>query len=107
MPNRRSGRIAAEATRDFAARGELTRPLPVSEAAEALARLDGYHKTERDRSEEQWQFTQLKGQFFTDRDGVIRWVNIECAREGLAGLGKFPTAEELVAAAQTTMGQFA
>jgi len=83
--------------------GELPQPVTVQEAADALARLDGYQKTQRDKSEEEWQFTQLKGQFFIDRGGVIRWVNIECAREGLAGLGKFPTPEELVAAAQAAM----
>ena len=42
---------------------------------------------------------QLKGQFLLDRDGVVRWVNIECAGEGLAGFGKFPTDEELLRAA--------
>jgi hypothetical protein len=31
----------------------------------------------------------------------VRWANIECATEGLAGLGKFPSDEEIVAAAQT------
>lgn len=34
-------------------------------------------------------------------DGVVRWVNIECGKEGLSGLGKFPTQEELLAAART------
>jgi hypothetical protein len=29
---------------------------------------------------------------------MIRWTNIECAREGLAGLGKFPTDEEVLGA---------
>ena len=33
-----------------------------------------------------------------DREGIIRWTNIECGREGLAGLGKFPTDDELLAA---------
>jgi len=42
------------------------------------------------------------GQFLIDRDGMIRWANIECAREGLPGLGKFPTVEELLPAAQLT-----
>jgi hypothetical protein len=25
-----------------------------------------------------------------DHDGIIRWANIKCATEGLAGVGKFP-----------------
>jgi peroxiredoxin len=83
--------------------GEFPEPLPIDEAGAALARLDGYQKTERDKSDEPSQFTQLKGQFFIDPNGVIRWVNIECAREGLAGLGKFPTVDELVAAGRMTM----
>jgi hypothetical protein len=41
------------------------------------------------------------GQFLVDRAGIIRWVNIEGAREGLAGVGKFPTHEEFIAAART------
>jgi hypothetical protein len=44
-------------------------------------------------------FTQLKGQFLIDRDGIVRWVNVECGKEGLAGLGKFPSHEELILAA--------
>jgi len=35
-----------------------------------------------------------------DRDGIVRWANVECATDGLAGLGKFPTEEELVEAAR-------
>jgi len=45
-------------------------------------------------------FTQMKGQFLIDRDGIVRWFNIECGREGLAGLGKFPTHDELLTAAR-------
>lgn len=81
--------------------GELPAPLPLVEAAQALDRLHGFEPTETDREESQRQFPQLKGQFLVDRDGIIRWVNIECAKEGLAGLGKFPTDEELLAAART------
>jgi hypothetical protein len=47
----------------------------------------------------QRQFPQLKGQFLIDRDGVVRWANIECA-EGLSGMGKFPSREEILAAAR-------
>jgi hypothetical protein len=44
--------------------------------------------------EAEQQFTQLSGQFLIDRSGIIRWANIECAREGPAGLGKFPSYED-------------
>jgi hypothetical protein len=35
-----------------------------------------------------------------DRNGVVRWANVECAAEGLPGFGKFPTAEALLRAAR-------
>jgi hypothetical protein len=47
---------------------------------------------------------QLTGQFLVDRTGIIRWVNIEGAREGLAGLERFPSDDELLEAARTLTG---
>ena len=44
------------------------------------------------------QWPQLKGQFLIDREGIVRWANIECAGEGLAGVGKFPTDAEILTA---------
>jgi len=80
--------------------GELPEPLPLVEAATALDRLHGFDPTQTDRADRERQFPQLKGEFLVDRDGIVRWVNVECAKEGLAGLGKFPTDEELVAASR-------
>ena len=63
----------------------------------------GYHKTavdERDNARQMEHGVQLKGQFLLDRDGIVRWANIECAKEGLPGFGKFPTDEALVGAVQ-------
>jgi peroxiredoxin len=80
--------------------GELPYPLPIPEAGEALAKLDNHPITEVDQRDMETKFTQLKGQFLIDRDGVIRWAHIECEREGLAGFGKFPSYEELLAAAE-------
>ena len=80
--------------------GELPEPMPIPQAAEVLAKLDGVQLTETDQRERQWQFTQMKGQFLIDRDGVIRWSHVECEREGLAGFGKFPTYDELLAATE-------
>lgn len=79
--------------------GELPEPLPIQEAAMAIDRLQGgYTPTETDQGDMQRQWPQLKGQFLIDRDGIVRWTNIECGTEGLAGLGKFPTADEILAA---------
>jgi hypothetical protein len=74
----------------------------IMDAARELDKIDGFQPTAADQRDEQQQFPLLKGQFLIDRDGVIRWANIECAREGLPGLGKFPTVEELLPAAQLT-----
>ena len=81
--------------------GELPEPLPADVAGIELNRLDGFQMTPTDQREAESTFTQLKGQFLIDRDGVIRWANIECGKEGLSGLGKFPTQAELLTAART------
>jgi peroxiredoxin len=78
--------------------GELPEPLPIPEAAKAIDRLDGYAGTQTDAADMQQQWPQLKGQFLIDRDGIVRWANIECAAEGLAGVGKFPSEEEILTA---------
>ncbi len=80
--------------------GELPEPLPLAEVSGVLDRLDGFEPTEIDRQESQQQFPQLVGEFLVDRDGIVRWVYIECAEEGLAGLDKYPTDEELLTAAR-------
>ena len=78
--------------------GELAEPLPIPEAMAALDKLHGYAPSEVDRRDAERQFPQLKGQFLVDRDGVVRWVNVEGATDGLAGVGRFPTDEQLVEA---------
>ena len=83
--------------------GELPEPLPIPEAAAALDRLDSFEPTEVDQEEARRQSmerAQLCGNILVDREGIVRWVDVECAREGLAGVGKFPSDEELVAAAR-------
>jgi peroxiredoxin len=79
--------------------GELGEPMPIPAAAGELNRRDGFQPTATDQRESESSFTQMKGQFLIDRDGVVRWANIEC-KEGLSGLGKFPTHDELIAAAR-------
>src|SRR5207249_285349 len=77
--------------------GDLPGPLPILEAANTLDAMDRFEFTETDNEEMERQFGQLVGQFLVDRHGIIRWANIECAKEGLAGIGRFPADEELVA----------
>jgi peroxiredoxin len=79
--------------------GELPEPLPVLQAAATLAKADGYVETPTDKAELDRQWPQLKGQFLIDRDGIVRWANIECS-EGVAAVGKFPSADEILTAAR-------
>jgi hypothetical protein len=84
--------------------GEFPEPLSVQAAIAELAKRDDYRPTATDQREGESNFTQLKGQFLIDRHGIVRWANIECGgQEGLSGLGKFPTHEELLSAARTVM----
>jgi peroxiredoxin len=80
--------------------GDFPEPLPIMEAAAATAKADGYANNDTDQADMERQFPQLKGQFLIDRDGIVRWANIECANEGVAGVGKFPSDEEILAAAR-------
>jgi len=79
--------------------GELPGPLPVIEAGDALDRLNNFQRSAADTRDHDKQVGQMKGQFLIDRNGIVRWANIEAA-EGLSGIGKFPTADELVEAAR-------
>jgi len=73
-------------------------PLTISEAAVTISKMDGYTENQTDKADLERQWPQLKGQFLIDRNGIVRWANIECATEGMAGIGKFPSAEEIIAA---------
>jgi len=79
--------------------GELAEPLPIPAAGAALAALDSYKPTATDQREQEATFTQLAGQFLIDRDGIVRWAEIECGKEGLSGMGKHPSRAELIEAA--------
>lgn len=83
---------------------EFPQPLPIKEAADLLTRLDGHRESPTDHADMERQWPQLKGQFLIDPHGIIRWANIECASEGLAGLGKFPSTAEILAAAGGLFG---
>lgn len=79
---------------------ELRVPVEAGQAYATLDGLDGFERVESDDADMQRHQAQLTGQFLLDRDAVVRWVNIECARDGLAGLGRFPTDEEVMEAAR-------
>jgi peroxiredoxin len=85
--------------------GELPAPLPVPAAANTLTAMEGYQLTPTDQREFESTFTQMKGQFLIDRDGIVRWANIECGKEGLSGLGKFPSHDDLIRAASSVVSE--
>jgi peroxiredoxin len=77
--------------------GDLPEPQPVMQVAQQVAQSDAYVETPTDKAEMERQWPQLKAQFLIDREGIIRWANIEGAKEGPAGIGKFPSADEVIA----------
>ncbi|HEY9065877.1 MAG TPA: hypothetical protein VIO33_12920, partial [Burkholderiaceae bacterium] len=80
--------------------GELPEPLPIAEAGKVLQERDGYVNTAQDQADIERQWPQLKGLFLIDRGGIVRWSYIECADEGLAGIGKLPSEEAILDAAR-------
>ena len=80
--------------------GDLPEPLPIRQAAMALEALDGYACTPTDQADVERQWPQLKALFMIDRDGIVRWADIECEQEGLAGLGKLASEEAILDAAR-------
>jgi peroxiredoxin len=83
--------------------GHLPEPMPIMEAAELLTKLDAFQPTEADIRDRQRQFPQLKGQFLIDREGLVRWASVECGTDGLAGLSRFPSDDELLVAVRSSL----
>jgi peroxiredoxin len=83
------------------ARGELPAPLPLPEALNALDEKDRFEWTATDEEDHERNFPMLLGQFLLDRDGIIRWVNLEGGRLGVADVANFPADEEFLAAARS------
>jgi hypothetical protein len=79
--------------------GELPAPQNVFQAMETLNKRDGFELTEVDQQIAATHGFQLGGHFLIDRDGIIRWLQIEGA-ERIGDLCKFPSDEEIVAAAR-------
>ena len=79
--------------------GELPSPRNVFEAMDILNGRDGFQATAEDQAIIASHGTQLAGHFLIDRQGVVRWAQVEAA-ERIADVGKFPSGEELLAAAR-------
>lgn len=79
--------------------GELPSPRNAFEANTVLNEKDGFKLTEVDEQIVAAHATQLAGHFLVDRLGVVRWANVEAGAHP-TDLGKFPTDEEILAAAE-------
>jgi hypothetical protein len=79
--------------------GELPEPQNVFAAMESLNKRDGFELTEIDQQIAAAHGMQLAGHFLLDRNGIVRWLQIEAA-ERIEDLTKFPSDDEIVAAAR-------
>jgi peroxiredoxin len=79
--------------------GELPEPQNVFVANETLNQRDGFELTEVDKQIAATHAFQLAGHFLLDRNGIVRWLQIEAA-DGPGGLAKFPSDDEIMAAAR-------
>ena len=79
--------------------GELPEPQNPFAAMETLNKQDGFEVTEVDKQIAATHGMQLGGHFLIDRDGVVRWGQIE-GLERIEDLSKFPSDEEILAAAR-------
>lgn len=92
--------MAAVETVRTDAGGELPEPVPLTQASQALNGIDGFTPSAEDFAEMEHALTQLTGHFLVDGQGRIRWTDVECARDGLAGMGRFPSDDEILEAAR-------
>ena len=79
--------------------GELAKPANPFEAMDTLNKKDGFEVSEVDQQIAASHGMQLGGHFLIDREGIIRWGQIE-AGERMGDLGKFPSDEEILRAAR-------
>jgi peroxiredoxin len=80
--------------------GELPEPQNPFDAMVTLNKKDGFELTEADQQIAAAHGTQLGGHFLIDREGIIRWGQVE-AGERIGDLSKFPSDEEILRAART------
>jgi len=79
---------------------ELALQVSEGNVRDVIGQLDGFQKTESEAAEFERHQVQFTGQFLIDRAGIVRWANIECARDGLVSLGQMPSEEELLTEAR-------
>ena len=70
-------------------------PAKAGSARNDLNAIDGYQPTKDDDADSMRHQAQFIGQFLVDREGVVRWVNIERTP------GEFPSEADLLATVRT------
>lgn len=85
--------------------GDLPQPMGVKALSEKLTAEDGYAGSPDDATDVERQWPQLKALYMIDRQGIVRWVEIECQKEGMAGIGKMPSEEVILQAARAMAQQ--
>ncbi len=77
--------------------GLLPAPMQPMESNFAINAREGFEMLEADNAILATHGTQLAGHFLVDRDGIVRWTQIE-APEGPNDLGTMPSAAQILAA---------
>ncbi len=83
--------------------GEMPSPRNGFEANTVLNEKDGFQPNEVDQQIIAAHGAQLAGHFLIDRQGIVRWVEVEAAA-GAAGIGKWPADEEILSAVRALSG---
>jgi peroxiredoxin len=84
---------------------EFSEPRPVLEVSDIIHRRYPFEWTDSDREDYERATDQMNGVFLVDSEGIVRWTHVECAEEGAAGVFKFPSDDELLAAARELSGR--
>ncbi len=79
--------------------GEIGEAKPLIEMAHGLNDKDGYEETPEEKTVHEAHPAMLDGRFMIDRDGVLRWIDLE-APDGISGFGELPNQEQILAAAR-------
>lgn len=77
--------------------GVLPAPLQPMESNMVINAMEGFEMQEADNAILATHGTQLAGHFLVDRDGIVRWTQIE-APDGPNELGTMPSAAQILAA---------
>lgn len=83
--------------------GEMPSPKNGFESNTVLNEKDGFQPNEIDQQIVAAHGAQLAGHFLIDRDGIVRWAEVEAAA-GTADIGKWPADEEILSAARALPG---